>query len=114
MRIQLPERARQGRAGAGRRTRRTIAGVWSISAATPATAIPAQTSTRKWFAVAITQNQTQTGQSIQNAFAQRERTTSARLTPTIRASAAFRLGIAAYWFEANSISPLPWLRPPTP
>ncbi len=34
-------------------------------------------------------------------------------TPTISASAACRLGIAAYGFEASSISPLPWFSVPT-
>ena len=32
--------------------------------------------------------------------------------PTINASAAWRLGIAAYGFAASWISPLPWFRPP--
>jgi len=33
-----------------------------------ATAMPATTSSQKWFAVAITQNQTHTGQTAQSAF----------------------------------------------
>ena len=34
------------------------------------------------------------------------------MTPTISASAACRLGIAAYGFAASSTRPLPWLSPP--
>ena len=45
--------------------------------------------------VAITANQTQAGQSSQTAFSQSGRTKNASVTPTISASAACRLGIAA-------------------
>ena len=59
-------------------------------------------SSQKWLPVAITLNQTQPGQASQSAFAQRRRTTSAIVTPTISASAECRLGIAAYGFDANA------------
>ena len=45
--------------------------------------------------VAITANQTQAGQSSQTAFSQSGCTKNASVTPTISASAACRLGIAA-------------------
>ena len=77
-----------------------------------ASATPATTSSQKWLPVAITANQTHAGQASQIAFAHERRTTVAITTPTISASAECRLGIAAYGFDANSISPLPWLRPP--
>ena len=32
--------------------------------------------------------------------------------PTMSASAAWRLGIAAYGFDASSMRPLPWLSEP--
>src|SRR4051794_13531771 len=83
-----------------------------MARATTPRATPAKTSSQKWLPVAITANQTQTGQISQTAFQIGRRTTDARITPTISASAACRLGIAAYGFEASSTSPLPWLRPP--
>ena len=42
------------------------------------------------------------------ARATRERQTDAITIPTIRASMAWRLGIAAYGFAANAIRPLSW------
>jgi hypothetical protein len=83
-----------------------------IASATSATPTPATTSSQKWFAVAITLNHTHAGQSAQATFATGLRQTKASETPTIRASAACRLGIAAYGFDASSIRPLPWLSPP--
>ena len=61
-------------------------------------------------AVAITAKQTQAGHSSQIALAHHARTTYASVIPTISASAACRLGIAAYWFDASSMTPLPWLK----
>ena len=52
-------------------------------------------SSQKWLPVAITLNQTQAAHASQSAFAQRDRTTSAIMTPTISASQEWRLGIAA-------------------
>ena len=49
----------------------------------------------------MTLNQTQARPGSQSTFAQRRRTTIAIKTPTISASAACRLGIAAYGFAAN-------------
>ena len=43
----------------------------------------------------MTENQTQAGQSSHSAFAHQLRTISASETPTMNASAACRLGIAA-------------------
>src|SRR3954453_8603656 len=74
---------------------------------------PATTSSQKGLPVAITANQTQTGQSSQRTFNNRRCVTDARTTPTMSASAAWRLGIAAYGFDASSTRPLPWLRPPS-
>src|SRR5690349_4398103 len=65
---------------------------------TVATKMPATTSSRKWLAVAITQNQTQAGQIAHSAFGQRCRQVEASTTATIKASAACRLDIAAYGF----------------
>ena len=70
--------------------------------------MPARMSSQKWLPVAITANQTQAGQSSHSAFAHQCRQTSAIEIPTISASAACRLGIAAYGFAASWISPLPW------
>ena len=67
-------------------------------------------SSQKWLPVAITANQTQAGQASQSSLNGQRRTISAIAMPTISASAACRLGIAAYGFAANSIAALPWLR----
>ena len=75
--------------------------------------MPAKTSSQKWLPVAITANQTQTGHSRNRIFKAQWRVTEASTTPTISASAACRLGMAAYGFDASSTSPLPWLRPPS-
>src|SRR2546430_16534184 len=75
-----------------------------------ATKTPARTSSQKWFPVAMTENQTQSGQSAQTAFANQLRQTAKRTTPTISASAAWRLGIAAYGLAKKLTKPLPWLR----
>ena len=72
-----------------------------------ATSTPAAMSSQKWFAVAITENQTQAGQASQSAFAQRLLTMRAIVMPTMSASAAWMLGIAAYGFDASSMSPQP-------
>src|SRR6266542_6239921 len=66
---------------------------------TRATTIPARTSSQKWFAVASTQNQTQAGQTAQIAFDHQCRQAPKSAMLTIRASAAWRLGIVAYGFE---------------
>src|SRR5258705_1446695 len=78
--------------------------------ATRATKTPARTWSQKWFPVAMTENQTQSGQSAQTAFANQLRQTAKRRTPTISASAAWRLGIAAYGLAKKLTKPLPWLR----
>ncbi len=57
----------------------------------------------------ITANLTQAGHASQSARASDDRHTDAITIPTISASIAWRLGIAAYWFEANATSPLSWL-----
>ena len=57
--------------------------------------MPAMQSSQKWLPVAITANQTQAGHAAQIAFAHQRRQTEKRTTPTISASAACRLGIAA-------------------
>ena len=67
--------------------------------------MPAMQSSQKWLPVAITQNQTQAGQAAQKAFAQGLRQTEKRTTPTISASAACRLGIAAYGLAARLTRP---------
>src|SRR2546423_10462559 len=74
--------------------------------------MPARTSSQKWLPVAMTENQTQAGQSAQTILANQFLHTAARTTPTIRASAACRLGIAAYGFATKLTRPLPWLRLP--
>src|SRR2546421_1668368 len=61
----------------------------------------------------MTQNQTQTGQKAQSAFAQIVRDVVTRNQPTISASAAWRLGIAAYEFPNVCRSALEWLTPAT-
>src|SRR5437016_7902354 len=80
------------------------------ASATRATKTPARTSSQKWFPVAMTENQTQSGQSAQTAFANQLRQTAKRTTPTISASAAWRLGIAAYGLAKKLTKPLPWVR----
>src|SRR5213592_5269577 len=80
------------------------------ASATRATKTPASTSSQKWLPVAMTENQTQSGQSAQTAFANQLRQTAKRTTPTISASAAWRLGIAAYGLAKKLTKPLPWLR----
>src|SRR5262249_52833654 len=74
--------------------------------------MPASTSSQKWFAVAMTENHTHAGQRSHRTFHGQRRTTEARTTPTIGASAVCRRGIAAYGFAARLIGPLPWLSPP--
>src|SRR3954463_2399969 len=85
----------------------------TIPIATRATTIPASTSSQKWFAVARTQNQTQAGQSAQSAFDHHRRLAAKRQTPTTSASAACRLGIAAYGFAIAPSRPWEWLTPST-
>src|SRR3954451_12426422 len=86
-------RVAMGGASAGRLRREKRA---TIQRDTSATAIPATTSSQKWLAVASTQNQTQAGQSAQPTLTSRRRAARQRKMPTISASAACRLGIAAY------------------
>src|SRR5882724_7542203 len=82
--------------------------VWyTIASEINASKTPATTSSQKWLPVAITANQTHAGHSNQTAFQTGRLTTDARITPTINASAACRLGIAAYGFDASSTRPLP-------
>src|SRR5882724_9327093 len=78
-----------------------------------ATTIPARTSSQKWLAVASTQNQTQAGHIAQRAFDHQWREARKRTTATIRASAACRLGIAAYGFARAPTTWLWWLTPST-
>ena len=66
-------------------------------------------SSQKWFPVAITANQTHAGQSSQRVFDHHRRHTRNMLRPTISASAACRLGIAAYGFAANPYAAMPSL-----
>src|SRR6266581_644588 len=82
-----------GRASAG--CARRLATRETIPTEMSATTIPASTSSQKWLAVASTQNQTHAGQSAQIAFVERWRLARKRKIPTIKASAAWRLGIAA-------------------
>src|SRR4029453_476581 len=82
------------------------------ASATRATKTPARTSSQKWFPVAMTENQTQKGQSAQTASANRWGQTANSTPPTISASAAWRLGIAAYGLAKKLTKPLPWLRLP--
>src|SRR4051812_34851982 len=78
-----------------------------------ATTIPATTSSQKWFAVAMTQNQTHAGQSAQSAFAGRLFEARKRKIPTISASAACRLGMAANGFASAPTRSLWWFTPST-
>src|SRR4026209_575549 len=48
------------------------------------------------------------GQASHTAFAMRERTRPNMTTPTMSASIACRLGIAAYGFAAKAMRPLEW------
>src|SRR5919198_2671599 len=75
-----------------------------------ATNTPASTSSQKWLPVAMTANQTQEGHNAQTALANQLRQTAKRTTPTISASAACRLGMAAYGLATKLIRPLPWFR----
>ena len=60
----------------------------------------------------MTENQTQAGQSEPEHLAtQRARQTPNMTMPTMNASIACRLGIAAYGFAASAIRPLSWLTP---
>src|SRR5436309_1022561 len=61
----------------------------------------------------MTQNQTHIGQKAQSAFAQIVREVETRNQPTISASAAWRLGIAAYEFPSVCRSALEWFTPST-
>src|SRR5215467_13285375 len=61
----------------------------------------------------MTQNQTQSGQSAQSVFAQIVREVETMKKPTISASAAWRLGIAAYELPKVCSSALEWLTPAT-
>ena len=57
----------------------------------------------------MTAKPTQSGQASHSAFASFERTTPNMTIPTMSASIEWRLGIAAYGFEAKAMSPLSWL-----
>src|SRR3954466_4447097 len=85
----------------------------TISRPSRATTIPATTSSQKWFAVAMTQNQTHAGHSAQSTFAGRLFEARKRKMPTISASAACRLGIAANGFARAPTTSLWWLTPST-
>src|SRR5690348_15829869 len=78
---------------------------------TIATAIPVITSRTKWLAVARTQNHTQTGHRAQRVFTHQRRETATRTTQTMSASAAWRLGMAAYGFAKVAREPSEWLTP---
>ena len=56
----------------------------------------------------MTQNQTQSGHSAQTRRSHLRRVTVMSMIATMSASAAWRLGIAAYGFGATSTRPLPW------
>src|SRR5262245_1590378 len=73
---------------------------------------PAAQSSQKWLPVPITANETQAGQISHRALATRERQTEAITRPTISASIAWRLGIAAYGFAAKETTSLCWLIEP--
>src|SRR5205823_6317363 len=81
------------------------------TSAIAATTIPATTSSQKWFAVASTQNQTHTGQAAQSALKYQRRQATKSATPTTSASAAWRLGIAAYGLPKISRTFRVWLTP---
>ena len=72
----------------------------TIVAPMKATPTPATMSSQKWLPVAMTENQTHVGQSVQRIAAQRLLTSVAMAKPMISASAACTLGMAAYGFEA--------------
>src|SRR3954451_22993749 len=61
----------------------------------------------------MTQNQTQSGQKAHSTFAQIVREVVTRNQATISASAAWRLGIAAYEFPRVCRSALEWFPPST-
>src|SRR4051794_22093344 len=61
----------------------------------------------------MTQNQTQSGQKAHSTFAQIVREVVTRNQATISASAAWRLGIAAYEFPRVCRSALEWFTPAT-
>jgi len=63
--------------------------------------------------VPITAKHTQAGQISQSTRATRVRHTEAITRPTISASIAWRLGIAAYGFAANVTTSLCWLTEPS-
>ena len=69
-------------------------------------------SIQKWLPVPMTTNHTQTGQSSQRIFAGSDFTGVASTMPTISASAAWRLGTAAYGFDASCTTMLPCEMPP--
>src|SRR3954462_6030398 len=77
-----------------------------------ATTTPATMSIQKGLPVAITTIHPQTGQSSHTIFIGSERICDARTTPTISASAACRLGTAAYGVEASGGTMLPCEMPP--
>src|ERR1022692_91913 len=95
----------------GARRRKTFGASDTTVIETSATPMPAITSSRKWLAVAITQNHTQTGQRAQKILAHQCLQTEKSTTPTISESAACRLGIAAYGLLASEMRAEPWLRP---
>src|SRR5262249_8734739 len=78
----------QAGAGRNRATKRRRCLWLTTAAATVATRIPATMSSQKWLPVAITQNQTQSGQISHSAFAHLERTMKNSPTPMISESAA--------------------------
>src|SRR5215210_2202862 len=92
--------------------KRQVSRRYTIGAATAATRIPAAMSSQKWLPVAMTETHTQTGQSSQRALRIRGRTRAASVIPTIRASAEWRLGIAAYGLDASCTRLEPWLGAP--
>src|SRR5437868_2175483 len=87
-------------------------GSWrTVRIARIATQIPARTSSRKWFAVARTQNQTQAGQSAQRAFVHQRRQIDTRNTSTMSASAECRLSMAAYGLARAARAQFEWFTP---
>ena len=57
----------------------------------------------------MTANATHAGHASQSALAILERTSPNMTTPTMNASIACRLGIAAYGFAPHAMTPLSWL-----
>src|SRR4029453_9507063 len=72
-----------------------------------ASPMPAATSSQKWFPPAITVNNTNGGHSAQRTFGNLPLTSPAMTRPMMSPSAAWMLGIAAYWFEASWTRPAP-------